>query len=97
MQQILHQMAGFLVEDLCAFRNTDDKILSGFAVLFLVHAVLSVLGFVFGLVPEIHQRPQAVVRHKYNIAAFAAVAAVRAAFRHIRLSSECHGAIAASP
>jgi hypothetical protein len=37
-----------------------------------------------------------VVRHKYNIAAFAAVAAVRAAFRHIRLSSECHGAVAAS-
>ena len=78
-----------------AARHADDEVVGVGAALALGAAVLAVGGGVFALVAEIHQRRKVVIGHKKDVAAAAAVAAVRPAGRDVFFAVEGHGAVAA--
>ena len=93
--EIRHHKAGLGLLQNGAAGHADDQILRIRAALALGASVLAVLGGVFALVAEIHQSGQVIIGHKDDVAAAAAVAAVRAAGRHEFFAVEGHGAIAA--
>ena len=94
---------GHILDDLIALRvphqgtpgDPDDEVravLAGLAATLAVHAVG---GYVFALVAEVHQGGHAVVHLQNDGTALAAVAAVRAAGRHVFFTVEGHHAVAA--
>ena len=92
---IRHNLAGLGLPDNSAERDPDNQVLPAFAGTAAGAAGLAVLGLEFISETEIHQGIHAAVRHKNHISAPAAVAAVRAAGRHIFFPAEGHGAVAA--
>ena len=93
--EVRHHKAGLSLLQNSAAGHTDDQVFRIRTTLALGAAVLAVLGGVFALVAEIHQSGQVIIGHKDDVAAAAAVAAVRAAGRHEFFAVEGHGAIAA--
>ena len=76
-------------------RDLNDKVLAALAGAARALPVLTGCRSVFALVAEVHQRGEVVVHAQDDIAALAAVAAVRAASGHIFLAVEGNGTIAA--
>ena len=78
-----------------AHRHFDDEILGALAAAERRRAVFAVVGGVFALIAEIHQRVHVRVGEQHNVAAVAAVAAVRAAVLHKFFAMERDRAVAA--
>ena len=76
---IRHNGAAVCFFDYCAAGNFDFKVGSVFAVLFVSLSGQAVLCCIFSFVSEIRKRCKIVVNDENNVAALAAVAAVRAA------------------
>ena len=92
---VLDDLVGLGVPDQSTPGNADDHIravLAGFSGTLTVHAVG---GHVLTFIAEVHQGGQIVVHLQDDGAALAAVAAVRAAGRHIFFTVERYHAIAA--
>ena len=93
--QVGDDKAALCVLDHSAQRHLDDQILGIFAVAQACAALAALRGHILALIAEVHQGGQMVVRHKDDVAAPAAVAAVRAACGHEFFAVEAHRAIAA--
>ena len=93
--QVCDNKAALGVLDHSAQRHLDDQILGIFAVAQACAALAALRRCILALVAEIHQGGQMVVRHKDDVAAPAAVAAVRAACGHEFFAVEAHRTIAA--
>ena len=92
---VLNDLIGFSVPHQRAPGDADHQVgavLARLAAALTVHAVFC---HVFALVAEVHQGGHVVVHLQDNGAALAAVAAVRAAGRHIFFAVERHCAVAA--
>ena len=76
-------------------RDLNDKVLAALAGAARALPVLTGCRSIFALVAEVHQRGEVVVHAQDDIAALAAVAAVRATCGHIFLAVEGNGTIAA--
>ena len=81
----MHDGIGLRVAHQRAARDLDIQRLTVLAVAALALAVGAVSRHIFSFVPEIHQCGHVIIHHKYDIAAAAAVTAVRSAGRHIFL------------
>jgi hypothetical protein len=75
-------------------RNTDDEAFTVFAGAAFALTILPVAGGVFSFVAEIQKGRHMVVSDEYNVAAPAAVSAVRSAGGNIFLPMEGYGAVA---
>ena len=75
--------------------SADDKVITVRTAHPLGTTVLTIGCGVFALVAEVHQGGQVIVRHKDDVAAAAAVTAVRATRRHEFFAVEGHRAVAA--
>ena len=95
VRQVRDDQAALGVLDHGAQRHLDDKVLGVLAVAQACAALAALRGHILALIAEVHQGAQVVVRHKNDVAAAAAVAAVRAACGHELLTMEAHCAIAA--
>ena len=93
--QVCHDEVGLGLLQHGAARHADDKVITVRTAHPLGTAVLAVGGGVFALVAEVHQGGQVIVRHKDDVAAAAAVTAVRAARRHKFFAVEGHHTVAA--
>ena len=93
--QIFHNQTALFVNNHGSRRNFDNQVLSVLSEFFLFHAVLSVFGLVFPFISKIHQRAQAVVGHKDDIAALSSVSAVRTSLRNVRLPAKRYGSVSA--
>ena len=80
--------AGFRLLYHSAQWHPDHQVRGAFAVASAAPAVFSVLSGIFSLVPEIRQGRQIGIRLKNDISAPAAVAAIRAAGRHVFFPAE---------
>ena len=92
----MEQRAGVAVPDQRPQRDLDDGIRAVLAEAALGAAGLAVLGGIFPLIAKVQQRGHVGVGDKDDIAAPAAVAAVRPAGRHIFFPVEADVAIAAA-
>ena len=93
--QVCDNKAALGVLDDGAQRHLDDKVLRVFAVAQACTALATLRGHILALIAEIHQGGQMVVRHKDDVAAPTAIAAVRAACGHEFFAVEAHRTIAA--
>ena len=93
--QVCDNKAALCVLDHSAQRHLDDQILGIFAVAQACAALAALRGHILALIAEIHQGGQMVVRHKDDVAAPAAVTAVRTACGHEFFAVEAHRTIAA--
>ena len=93
--QVGHNQIGLGLLQHRAAGHADDKVIAVRTTHALGTAIFAVGCSVFALVAKVHQSGQVIVRHKDNIAAAAAVAAVRAARRHEFFAVERHRAVAA--
>ena len=93
--QICDDKAALCILDHGAQRHLDDQILGIFAVAQACAALAALRGHILAFIAEIHQGGQMIVRHKDDVAAPAAVAAVRAACGHEFFAVEAHRTIAA--
>ena len=93
--QICDDKAALCILDHGAQRHLDDQILGIFAVAQACAALAALRGHILAFIAEIHQGGQMIVRHKDDVAAPAAVAAVRAARGHEFFAVEAHRTIAA--
>ena len=94
-RQVGNDLPGRLVPDHRAFRHLDDEILGVFSVHSPFSAGLSVLRNVFPLMTEIAQGVQSLFDFKNDVAAPAAVAAVRPSRSHVKLAAEGNVSVAA--
>ena len=78
-----------------AQRHLDDEVLGVLAVAEACAALAALVGGVLALIAEVHQGGEVVVHDEDDVAAPAAVAAVRAASGHELLTMEAHCAVAA--
>ena len=78
-----------------ADRNLDDQVLRALAAAKRRRAVFAVFGGILAFITEIHQRMHVFIREQDDIAAVAAVAAVRSAVLHEFFAMERNCAIAA--
>ena len=92
---VLDDLIGLRVPDQGTPGHPDDQGFAVLAGLALAGAVHAVLGGILALVAEIHQGGEVVVHLQNNVAAVAAVAAVRAAGGNVFLPVEGHAAVAA--
>ena len=92
---VFDDLIGLGVPDQRAPGDPDDQVLAVFAGFPGTLAVHAVGGHIFALVAEVHQGGHVVVHHQDDGAALAAVAAVRAAGRHVFLPVEGYDAVAA--
>lgn len=76
-------------------RHLDDEVLGILAVAEACAALAALVGGVLALITEVHQSGEVVVHDEDDVAAPAAVAAVRAASGHELLTMEAHSAVAA--
>ena len=76
-------------------RHLDDEVLGILAVAEACAALAALVGGVLALITEVHQSGEVVVHDEDDVAAPAAVAAVRAAGGHELLTMEAHSAVAA--
>src|SRR5699024_10916300 len=74
--------------------HPDDQVLGVLPLLAGAAAVFAGVGGVFALVAELHQGGEVVVRHKQDVPAAAAVAAVRPARRDELFAVEADGPVA---
>ena len=93
--QVGHDEVGLGLLQHGAARYADDKVITVRTAHSLGATVLAVGCGVFALVAEVHQGGQVIVRHKDDVAAAAAVTAVRATRRHEFFAVEGHRAVAA--
>ncbi len=93
--EVGHNQAAVSLFQHGAAGHTDDQVFGVAALLPGTAAVFAVGGVVLALVAEVHQGGQVVVRHKDDVAAAAAVAAVRAAGCHEFFTVEADGTVAA--
>ena len=93
--EVRHHRAAFGLFDDGAPGHADHQILALFAGLAAAGSVRAVFGGVFALVAEVGQGGQVVVRNEDDIAALAAVAAVRPAGGDVFFAVERHGPVAA--
>src|SRR5690606_34333306 len=93
--QVADHFVGVHVDDLRAHRHQDDHVLAALAVALLAHAVLAALGPEQLPVAEVHQGVEVAGGLEPDVAALAAVAAVRPAQRDELLAPEAHAAVAA--
>ena len=92
---IRHDASGLGVADQRAARYLDDQILGVFAAAPSAFAVFSARRRVFSLVTEVSQRAEVGIRLKDDIAASAAVAAVRSSCRDVLFAVKRYRAVAA--
>ena len=78
-----------------AARHLDDERLAALTAHFPALAVLTCLGSVLALIPEVQQRGQIIVDPQDDAAAMAAVTAVGTAGGNIFFPVECHRAVTA--
>ena len=95
VRQVRDDQAALGVLDHGAQRHLDDKVLGVLAVAQACAALAALRGHILAFIAEIHQGGQMIVRHKDDVAAPAAVAAVRAACGHEFFAVEAHRTIAA--
>jgi hypothetical protein len=95
MVEVGDRLAGFEVADDRADRHAQFHVLAAAAVAVRAHAVLAALGAEDARVAEIDERVEVAVGDGVDAAAAAAVAARRAALRHVFLAPEGGRAIAA--
>src|SRR5690349_164936 len=93
--EVGEQRLPVLLIDLCADRHLQHDILAAGAVAVLAHAVLAALRLEVLLVAVVDQRIEAIDRLDHHVAAFAAVAAVRAAELDELLAAKRHTAVSA--
>src|SRR5690606_34730526 len=93
--EIGQALAGVGVEHHGADRHAEHEVLAAAAVLILVAAVLAARRLVVAPVLEVEQRAELRVGDQDDAAAVTAVAAGRAAARHVRLAAEGDAAVAA--
>ena len=93
--QVCDNKTALCVLDHGAQRHLDDQIFGIFAVAQACAALAALRGHILAFIAEIHQSGQMIVRHKDDVAAPAAVAAVRAACGHEFFAVEAHRTIAA--
>ena len=91
----MDQFAGLRIPDQGPPGHFDDDVGAVFAAAALAGAIVAVGRHILALHAEIQQGGQVVIHLKDHIAALAAVAAVRAAGRHVFFPVEGHGAVAA--
>ena len=92
---ILDDLVGRGIAHDRAARHLNDQILAALAGAAAALPVHAVGRGVFALIAEVHQRGKIVVHAQDDVAAAAAVAAVRPARRDIFLAVERHGAVSA--
>ena len=90
-----HDLAALGVFDHRSHRHLDDQVRRALAVAAVAAAVLAVLRHKLALILEIHQRVDVLAALQHDVAAPAAVAAVRSARRHKLFPVEGHRAVAA--
>ena len=95
LRQVCHDRVAFSVAHHGADGNLDDQIRAVLAELLAASAVFSALRLVFSFITEIHQGAQVAVGLDDDVAAFAAVSAVRTALRNIGFPAEGHGTVSA--
>ena len=93
--QVCQQPAGLGIPDNGTPGHLDDQILCRLAGAVAGAAILPTLCHILALITEINQGGKIIVHHEYNIAALAAVAAVRAACCYILFPVKGNSAIAA--
>ena len=74
----------------------DDQILSVLAVAAVLAAFFTVSGTVFLIAAEIGKVVESLVHDKYDVAASAAVTAVRSACRNVKFAAEAYMTVAAA-
>ena len=93
--QVRHDKVGLGLLQHSTAGHADDQVVAVGTAHALSAAILAVGRGVLALVAEVHQGRQVVVRHKDDITAAAAVAAVRTARRHEFFAVERHRTVAA--
>ena len=93
--QVRNDQPALRVLDHGAQRHLDDEVLGILAVAEACAALAALVGGVLALITEVHQSGEVVVHDEDDVAAPAAVAAVRAASGHELLTMEAHCAVAA--
>ena len=93
----MHDGAAVRVAQQRAAGDAQDDALAVLAGAALALAVLAVPGGELALIAEVHQRGHVAVDREDDVPAAAAVAAVRAAGRHVFLAVEGHGPVPALP
>src|SRR5690606_26731206 len=93
--EVADHLVGVDVDHHRAYRDGDDLVLAALAVHLAAHAVLAALGLELALVAEVDQGVEVLVGQQPDVAALAAVAAVRPAQRDELLAPEAHAAVAA--
>src|SRR5690606_8627172 len=86
--QVADHLVGVDVHHLGAHRHHDHHVVPALAIALLAHAVLATLGAEHLLVAEVHQRVQVAGGLDPDVAALAAVAAVRTTERDVLLAPE---------
>ncbi len=95
MRNIRHNLTAFGFADNRTDRHLYHNVLTVLAEAVALAAVAAVHGLKHTFIPEIHQRTHAFVADEHNVAALAAVAAVRSAVRNIFCAVKRNHAVAA--
>ena len=88
-------LTGFKILDDSSFGDFDHKILAVLSVTALLSALFSAGGDIFSYMAEISKGVQSLVNLEDNISAAAAISAVRAAIRYLKLPAEADMSVSA--
>ena len=94
--QVGQHLTGLVIADDCADRNGHHHILAGPSGAIRSSSLATDFCFVMFLVPEVEERGHARRRFKYDIAAVAAISAIRPAARHELFAPKTACAVAPS-